>query len=436
MSFWLFVPLVIGINLTLWTLVGALRLVDERIGRPRRTPAQPDRDYLALAGVERDEVAVLMAAHNESAVISPSLARLASLVPPTQVYVVSDYSTDDTVALAEAAGVNVVATPTNVGKAGALSYGLLHFRLVERYAAVTIVDADTRLDPAYFDTALPWLDDPRVSAVAGCAHTLWQRPLGRVGSVVVAYRERTYVLMQYLLKYGQTWRGISATYIVPGFASIYRTSALRRIRIDTPGLVIEDFNMTFQLQAQRLGRIAFDPGVRAYTQDPARYGEYVRQVRRWSLGLWQTVRGTRARRPAFALTLWLTLVELVTSSLALVLLPLAVLLAVVGSLAPEAASLPVGGPVVDAAETWIRPESVALGVLLPDYLLTCVVAIAQRRWAFLVVGLFFMPMRYTDAVLALYTLPRAWLDRSTGQWVSPTRRAVPVEEVAEARLGT
>jgi hypothetical protein len=35
-------------------------------------------------------------------------------------------------------------------------------------------------------------------------------------------------------------------------------------------------------------------------------------------------------------------------------------------------------------------------------------------------------MKITDAAIALFTLPRAWLDRSTGQWVSPTRRAEPV----------
>jgi poly-beta-1,6-N-acetyl-D-glucosamine synthase len=50
---------------------------------------------------------------------------------------------------------------------------------------------------------------------------------------------------------------------------MYRSSAPAKIKVLAPGLVIEDFNMTFEIQAKKLGRIAFRPSAAvAYTQDP------------------------------------------------------------------------------------------------------------------------------------------------------------------------
>ena len=69
-----------------------------------------------------------MAAHNEEVVIDDSLAAITALVPPENVHVVSDASTDNTVALALRHGVNVIETATNVGKAGALEEGIRTFR--------------------------------------------------------------------------------------------------------------------------------------------------------------------------------------------------------------------------------------------------------------------------------------------------------------------
>ena len=91
-----------------------------------------------------------MAAHNEEVVISDSLAAITSLVPPENVHVVSDASTDHTVELARAHGVNVIETVTNVGKAGALEEGIRRFGIDKRYSVVLLLDADTRLDPDYF----------------------------------------------------------------------------------------------------------------------------------------------------------------------------------------------------------------------------------------------------------------------------------------------
>lgn len=417
---WLLLLLVLGVNMTFWGGMGVVRALDERIRR--RSPPEQGGPAIPLW-----DVAVMIAAHNEEAVIGASLGRLLELIPAECVHVVSDWSSDRTVQIARDVGVNVVETPKNVGKAAALTFASEHFELLDKFKAVMILDADTKLDRRYFELALPMFNDPRIVAVAGCAHTWWQRKMGPMANVLVTHRQRVYLLTQLLIKYGQTWRGISATLIVPGFASMYRCDALREIQIEVPGLIIEDFNMTFQVHSKRLGRIAFHPGAKAYTQDPSRLRDYIKQVRRWDLGLWQTIRRWLPKRPVFLATVLVTVVELVLSSLMMLLLPLVGVAALVAVI-PAVGALPV---VVDAlawTSAYLGFPWIVVVIVGADYLLTCVVAIAERRPQILLAGMLSIPMRVIDAALALYTLPRAWLDRSDGQWVSPTRRSLAPEE--------
>jgi biofilm PGA synthesis N-glycosyltransferase PgaC len=435
---WVLVVLVVGVNFVLWGSVGFLRWCDELVGRVRRRVRGRQRAATGDGETPRRlttaDIAVLMAAHDEELVIPHSLAAITELVPAQNVHVVSDFSTDRTVELARAAGVQVLETATNVGKAGALQEGITRFGLAEHFEVVLILDADTQLDPRYFEVALPLLDDPRVVAVAGCAQTRWHpKELSPLGAMIVAHRQRIYTLTQRLLKYGQTWRGLNATHIVPGFASMYRSRALEQIDVNPTGLVIEDFNMTFEVHAKRLGRVAFAPGASAYTQDPSRYQDYVRQTSRWALGLWQTVRRHRPRRGLFAVMLGILLAELLTSSVLFVVLPLVLLVLGAAELA-TAVGVDGGQPIADAIGDHLGLSALLLGVLLPDYLLTCAVALIERRPRYLYLGLFFVAMRITDATIALRTLPRAWHSRSTGQWVSPTRRAMMPESTRRAMV--
>jgi hypothetical protein len=41
----------------------------------------------------------------------------------------------------------------------------------------------------------------------------------------------------------------------------------------------------------------------------------------------------------------------------------------------------------------------------------------------LLLGVFFPLLRIVDAMIALYSVPVAWLSRSSGRWKSPARRA-------------
>ena len=69
--------------------------------------------------------------------------------------------------------------------------------------------------------------------------------------------------------------------------------------------------MTFEIHAKKLGRIAFHPSAAvAYTQDPDNLQDYTRQVRRWILGFWQTVRRHRLQAGKFWFVLVFYIIEL------------------------------------------------------------------------------------------------------------------------------
>ena len=432
---WILVVFAFGVNFALWGTIGLARATTQlwtgRISRHRKPPPADELELSAEGCDPRSwkhlavaDVAVLMAAHNEETVIEESLAAIAKIVPSSNIYVVSDGSKDRTVELALRQGVHVMETPANVGKACALEAGIKSFRLVEGFPVLLLLDADTRLDPSYFDEALPLFGDPEVVAIAGCAHSHWRwSGVSMAGMVLTAHRSRVYALVQRLLKFGQTWRPTNATHIVPGFASLYRTRVLPHIDISRPGLVIEDFNMTFEVYRKRLGKVGFSLRARAVTQDPDRFRDYVRQTKRWALGFWQTVRLNRPRADLFSVMVALFFLELLSSSVMLVLLPFVVVFLVVPDLLPQVLEWPGMTATHSALADNVGLEKIFVGMVLPDLLLTLAVSIAERRPRYLLFAVFFLPLRVLDAILALYTLPQAWLARSGGDWVSPTRFA-------------
>ena len=80
--------------------------------------------------------------------------------------------------------------------------------------------------------------------------------------------------------------------------------------------------------------------------------------------------------------------------------------------------------------THLTLTAVLFGVLLPDFLITCVVAMLERQPRLLLLVVFFPFMRVLDAGIGLYSIPAAWLSRSNGRWKSPARRAVGTVDAA------
>jgi hypothetical protein len=395
--------------------------------RDRREPAGlPDRRRQAGPLTVRD-VAVLIPAHNEAVVIGDSLRAIMALVPHENVHVISDASTDATVEIARRAGAKVMETATNMGKAGALEDAIRRFDLINRFRVVLLLDADTKVEPGYFDAGLPIFNRPDVVAVAGCVRTARGRHLSLIGRILVAHRQRIYAVGQRALKFGQTWMRTNATHIVPGFASMYRTDVLPHIDMNPPGLVIEDFNMTFEIYQKRLGKVGFTLGAVAVTQDPGNFRDYVQQTRRWAVGMWQTVRRHPPQFNLFTAMLSLLLLELIISSLMFLMLPFLLVVLVVPDVSAAALAWPPFAEVHHAVVSHMKLSGLFFGVVVPDFALTLAVAVLDRRPGLVLIGPLFPLLRLVDSVIGLAAIPLAWFSATSGRWKSPERRVVPAD---------
>jgi biofilm PGA synthesis N-glycosyltransferase PgaC len=418
----LLVLVVLGINTVFWSTVGIGRYLAEHLPSSKRRH-HPGTDVRHR--FRPQDVAVLIPAHNEAAVLANSLRAASALLPVSNIHVVSDGSTDRTADVGREFGVHVLELSPNRGKAGALLEGIRHFELASDYAVVLFLDADTRPALDYLETGLPEFDDADVVAVAGRVKCLLDPPpRTRTGRFLVAYRARLYAVVQLLVKYGQAAQWANVVSIVPGFASMYRTDVLARIDIAAPGLVIEDFNMTFEVHAKSLGRIAFRPDAAvAYTQDPDTLHDYVHQIGRWSLGFWQTVRLHGLHAGRFWLVLAVQIAETLSSSVILLfMLPLMLFAVYSNTLADT-----YGHPHVMGRELvgTLGPQYVLIGFLVPDLLLTVFAAIALRRGSLLLLAPLFPAMRIVDAYVCLRSIATAWRTHSSGVWISPARREGP-----------
>jgi poly-beta-1,6-N-acetyl-D-glucosamine synthase len=406
----------LGVSITFWCTVGIARLVSENLFAPRRR--QP------LLSV--DDVAVVIPAHNEEVALPKCLAALRAIVPASQIFVASDGSRDRTVELARESGCNVLDIQPNGGKAKALATALVEFDLCGRYKAVLIQDADSEIDPHYLEHALPLLDDPRNAVVAGHVLSRWRNQFWPSPDLLyAAYRTRLYRLLQTAFQYGQSWRWTNVSYIAPGFASMYRASVLEHIDITAPGLVIEDFNMTFEVQRKRLGRVAYTPTARCSSEDPLTLNDYRKQVQRWYLGFWQTVWRNGVWPSMFWLSLGALLIELLTISAFVLALPVMLALYLTAGIHVPAFSL------LDMDVEMISPVPLVALFLATDYALTVVVSLVERRPSMLLYGLLFPLIRLLDAALFWRALVVSFIAQSDGRWVSPQRYG-PITTVVEA----
>lgn len=391
-----------GINFTLWGTVGMFRWL--------LYGGDSTRQGHKLEEINEDDIAIITPAHNEEMVIESTISSLLEIAPKERIHIISDGSKDRTADLARSFGVNVLELPAPNGKATALRKGIEYFSLLEKYKAVLFVDADSRPSKEYIREALPFLRDSEVAAVAGHARTLPSKePLSLWKQFIVAYRERVWFLFQTFIKFGQTTRRFNVSPIISGFASIYKTRVLRYIDIDPPGLVIEDFNMTFEVHKKNLGKIAYHPRVYAYTQDPDTLRDYFKQVRRWNIGFWQTVFHHGIWTSFFWMALTVYITEFIMSSIMMLVVPFVLVYTF-----SEYTFLTVPYPL----------EMSIKSIFLVDYFLTVLIAIVYGRPSFLLYGLGFTFMRIVDSVALLYSIPKAVAlrSKSKGIWVSPARR--------------
>jgi cellulose synthase/poly-beta-1,6-N-acetylglucosamine synthase-like glycosyltransferase len=382
--------------------------------QPRNLPT------LENAPINEEEVAAVIPAHNEELTIAKTINSLKAIMPTERIYVASDGSTDRTVAIVRRLGAQAVDIQPSRGKAGAITYILKHFNLLDKYKAILIVDADSEVDKNYFKYALPFFRDPKTAAVAVHAQSKWQpHTWPRWSMFFAAYRVRLYRVIQTALRYGQTWKYTNVNFIIPGFSSIYRTSVLKRIEIDAPGLIIEDYNMTFEVRHKKLGLVAYSPRACSQSQDPVKLKDYIKQIKRWNLGFWQTVRRHGLWPSFFWAANGFFLAEIFLYGALMLALPL-MIFAFYLSGGPLA--LPFTLPILHISRLTLL--DLLVGIFLIDYFITVLVAIYEKKPLLLYYGFGFILLRYIDAFMFFYTLPLAFTTKSDGRWTSPKREAM------------
>jgi biofilm PGA synthesis N-glycosyltransferase PgaC len=225
------------------------------------------------------KLTVLVPAYNEAATISDTLRSLqAQTLPPEDIIVIDDCSTDSTSEIARSFGVTVVRPPRNTGsKAGAQNYALDMVRTEYTMA----IDADTTLAPDGIAKLLPALEDPSISAACGFVlpryvRTLWER--GRY--------------VEYLFAFS-FYKPIQDYYRRPlissGCFSVYRTDVLRANGGWSTRTVAEDMDLTWSFYQAGHG-VRFIPEAICYPVEPHNFDFMRKQLKRWSHGFVQNVR--------------------------------------------------------------------------------------------------------------------------------------------------
>ena len=231
-------------------------------------------------GQRTDErLTVIVPAYDEAETITETVrSLLEQTVAPARVVVIDDCSTDDTAAIARAAGAEVIRPPANTGsKAGAQMHAL---EGVET-ELVMAVDADTTLERDAVEKLLTALEDERVAAACGFVlprhvRSVWER--GRY--------------VEYLLAFS-FFKRVQDTFGKPlissGCFSVYRTAELRAAGGWSNRTMAEDMDLTWTLYRSD-HRVRFVPEAVSYPIEPHNFEFMGKQLRRWSHGFVQNVR--------------------------------------------------------------------------------------------------------------------------------------------------
>lgn len=408
----------IGISVTFWSIIGLIRLLSEKISGSRNKKGQSRFTVV--------DIAILLPAHNEEVVIRKSIQALKALANPKQIYIASDGSIDKTARRARMEGCHVSNIMPGLGKAKALVYLIRHYRLYEKYKLIFIIDADTRIDKDAFKYALPLFDDPETGVVFASSQIKWPRHIiPKLSLYFVSYRDRLNRILQYFLVYGQTWKYTNVNYVIPGFATIYRSDILSQLEIDTPGLLIEDFNLAFQFHKKKLAKMAYCPAMIGWDQYPTNLPDYWRQVRRWNIGFFQTVKKNGVWPSFFWFALGIFTFEVTMNSIFLIFLPIVLLYYLFFYLSfypPLTMVLTNIYHMFPFYNNMILTE-IFIGVFVIDYLFTVIIGLINKKPQFLFYGLFFFFMHYITSIILLSSIIPGFFRSSSGRWVSPTRQS-------------
>jgi cellulose synthase/poly-beta-1,6-N-acetylglucosamine synthase-like glycosyltransferase len=262
------------------------------------------RGHLWSAGDAPPAATILVAAHNEAAVLPLTLAALlAQSRPADAIVIVDDGSTDGTAALLQASYGLAPARLGDLSEPSPLHPALRWLRLprggkaralnvacaIAETELVLTVDADTLLDPqALAAMGEAFAADPALVAATGvltpvCGPTV-------LGGLLQWFQTYEYV-RNFLSRYA--WMRADGLLLISGAFACYRRDALLAVGGFDPDCLVEDYELTHRLRdhavrERKLWRTGVVGGAHARTDAPDSLAAFLRQRRRWFGGFLQT----------------------------------------------------------------------------------------------------------------------------------------------------
>lgn len=363
-------------------------------------------DHSAIPAAVGSRVACIIPCFNEALVLGDTLGSvLAAGLSPADVLVIDDCSTDGTSAIAARFGVRLLRNERNLGKSRSIVRAIEALRELDVHLFVSVLDADTLVDPDYFRIVAEAFDrDAEVALVCG-------QPKSRRHNWLTAYRAVEYALAHRVYKQAQHQLGVIT--VAPGCASTYRMAILPHLDWN-PQILTEDADTTVQIYRKHLGRVVYERRAVVHTQDPSTLRALRGQLRRWYTGLWQVF---VAHRIPFG-------GQRIDAEFAL--------------LASEA--LFFSAVLLTAPYWFISHPLYAMSYLLLDQALSvavaCVVSIRQRRRDLVMYApLFFVPRLLNCLVFVAAFVQVVLLRRGERRWFSPPRYSAPPPDLAHPRAG-
>ena len=224
------------------------------------------------------QITVIVPAYNEAASLADTINSLISqTLPPSEIIIVDDCSTDGTGDVARELGVTVRRPPSNTGsKAGAQTYAL-PFVGTEFCIAI---DADTVLAPDAIQKLFEAMRNSNVAAACGFVlpryvKSIWER--GRYVEYLFAFSFFKPIQDHF-----------ERPLISSGCFSIYRTNVLRDVGGWSNRTLAEDMDLTWTLYGAGW-KVRFVPEAVCYPIEPHDFHFLRCQLRRWSHGFAQNV---------------------------------------------------------------------------------------------------------------------------------------------------
>jgi biofilm PGA synthesis N-glycosyltransferase PgaC len=249
--------------------------------RKERMPEEKETFFYALPD-PAPMVSVLIPTFCEEKVIEATIEGALKLdYPNYEVVVVDDGSTDSTVAkidpYVESGRVRLLRKTFNEGKAMALNDALLCLN----GEIVLTIDADAVVDPQILRNIVPHFSSSRVAAVTGNPRVHNRKTLLSKIQLI----EFTSIVG--LLRRAQRVWGRIQT--VSGVVVAFRKSAVFDVGLFDPSMATEDIDMSWRLQ-KRFWDIRYEPRGLVWMQVPETLRAYLKQRKRWAIGLGQVLR--------------------------------------------------------------------------------------------------------------------------------------------------